>query len=331
DGDSDNIPDGGEFTADVSSYNNYYSFGSPMPGRSFVSATGYRYNFNGKESDPEVVGAAGGTQDYGFRIYNPSLGRFLSVDPLTKDYPNWSPYPFAMNRPIDGIDLDGLEWKDSKGVTLTDAQLKKVRVYIFASSDFTDQAMVEYNNAVQKYGAGGVALSIPPNSKQFAEDWGNMAGEEIAQVTIDFHGKNQSIKTDGDQLTSTGDGKTNIKGTPAMNIQDLSTPKGDISNAELQLNTCHSTDMQEKAHGEGDHQQGDLKGTKQTVAQAFREKFDFKNVRGTAGATNYSGGPLANIMNAFIGFLGIRTEMGSVETTVAPVPENGKWDNLPKK
>ena len=32
------------------------------------------------------------------------------MDPLTANYPSWSPYPFAMNRPIDGIDLDGLEF-----------------------------------------------------------------------------------------------------------------------------------------------------------------------------------------------------------------------------
>jgi hypothetical protein len=54
----------------------------------------------------------GGSQlDYGMRIYDPRLGRFLSVDPLFKTYPSVSPYPFAMNRPIDGIDLDGEEWK----------------------------------------------------------------------------------------------------------------------------------------------------------------------------------------------------------------------------
>lgn len=34
------------------------------------------------------------------------------MDPLTKDYLGWSPYPFAMNRSIDGIDLDGLEMLD---------------------------------------------------------------------------------------------------------------------------------------------------------------------------------------------------------------------------
>ncbi|HMS30756.1 MAG TPA: RHS repeat-associated core domain-containing protein, partial [Saprospiraceae bacterium] len=53
------------------------------------------------------------TYDYGFRIYNPGIARFLSVDPLTSDYPSWTPYAFAMNRPIDGIDLDGLEYVNS--------------------------------------------------------------------------------------------------------------------------------------------------------------------------------------------------------------------------
>lgn len=57
-----------------------------------------------------VAGRGLNNYDYGFRIYNPALGKFLSVDPLTMEYPSLSPYPFAMNRPIDGIDLDGLEW-----------------------------------------------------------------------------------------------------------------------------------------------------------------------------------------------------------------------------
>ena len=69
----------------------------------------YRYGFNGKENDNEVKGE-GNQQDYGMRIYDGRLGRFLSVDPLTKSYPMLTPYQFASNRPIDGIDLDGLEW-----------------------------------------------------------------------------------------------------------------------------------------------------------------------------------------------------------------------------
>jgi len=60
--------------------------------------------------DNEVSGQ-GNQYDYGFRIYNPRLGKFLSVDPLTKSYPWYSPYQFAGNKPIIAIDLDGLEEK----------------------------------------------------------------------------------------------------------------------------------------------------------------------------------------------------------------------------
>jgi RHS repeat-associated protein len=86
-----------------------------MPGRKFTAGSGYRYGFNGKEEDDEVKGD-GNQQDYGMRIYDTRLGRFLSVDPLTKDYPHYTPYSYAGNKPIKFIDLDGLEearnWTD---------------------------------------------------------------------------------------------------------------------------------------------------------------------------------------------------------------------------
>ncbi|MEN7550563.1 RHS repeat-associated core domain-containing protein [Rapidithrix thailandica] len=83
-------------------------FGKQMAGRNY-SDENYRYGFNGKENDKDF-GNQHLIQDYGFRLYNPEIGKFLSVDPLTADYPSWSPYPFAMNRVIDGIDLDGKEF-----------------------------------------------------------------------------------------------------------------------------------------------------------------------------------------------------------------------------
>lgn len=80
-----------------------------MPGRSYsISNTNYRYSFNGKEKDDKdgVV-----QYDYGFRIYDPRLVRFKSVDPLIKSFPWYSPYQFAGNMPIAAIDLDGEEQK----------------------------------------------------------------------------------------------------------------------------------------------------------------------------------------------------------------------------
>jgi hypothetical protein len=47
--------------------------------------------------------------DYGFRIYNPAIAKFLSVDPLSPEYPWYTPYQFAGNMPISASDLDGRE------------------------------------------------------------------------------------------------------------------------------------------------------------------------------------------------------------------------------
>ncbi|MBG9377053.1 hypothetical protein I5907_12485 [Panacibacter sp. DH6] len=76
-----------------------------MPGRTYSSST-YRYGFNGKENDNEVKGT-GNQQDYGMRIYDPRVSRFLSVDPLQTKYPDASPYLFSANNPIANIDVEG--------------------------------------------------------------------------------------------------------------------------------------------------------------------------------------------------------------------------------
>ncbi len=129
------------------------------------------------------------------------------------------------------------------------------------------------------------------------------------------HGKNQSINVDTDtnaQFTSTGDGKTNISGKAAPNIQDLPTPKADLRGTDLLIYACHSADSAPKAHGEGDHAQGNLKGTKDTVASAFAKTFNFNSVTGTAGSVNY---------NSFM-TNGTPAWSGSY---LKPYPESGTW------
>src|SRR5690606_33753436 len=69
----------------------------------------YRFGFNGQEKDNEVKGI-GNSLDFSFRIYDSRLGRFLSLDPLARQYPWNSPYAFAENRVIDGRDIEGMEW-----------------------------------------------------------------------------------------------------------------------------------------------------------------------------------------------------------------------------
>src|SRR4051794_6577085 len=76
-----------------------------MPGRSYTNGNSYRYGFNGKEKDNESAVQ----YDYGFRIYDPRLVRFKSLDPLQKKFPELTPYQFSSNSPIANVDLDGRE------------------------------------------------------------------------------------------------------------------------------------------------------------------------------------------------------------------------------
>ena len=242
----------------------------------------------------------------------PNDFKWLSVDPLTGKHADYTPYGFCANNPIRFIDPDGRDWVDGNGNAFSDKALGKVQIYIFHDNDFAEQAMIQYNDAVAKFGAGAVALSNTGTTKGFSTDWGNMQGN-ISQVMIVTHGKNQSINLGGsEQFTATGDGKTNIRGTAAPNIQDLPQPKGSVQDATLFMYSCHSADREKKAHGEGDHRQGDLKGTGQTIASVFSSTFRFKGVQGTEGSVNYN----SFLTNGTTGFS---------DSYMKPYPENGKW------
>jgi RHS repeat-associated protein len=93
----------------------YFAFGFAIPSRNYNLHQPYRYGFNGKENDNQVKldfdshGIPGAQQDYGERIYDPRVGRFLSTDPMKSSFSWNSPYAYAENDPISSIDLDGLE------------------------------------------------------------------------------------------------------------------------------------------------------------------------------------------------------------------------------
>jgi RHS repeat-associated protein len=90
----------------VKTQQDYYPFGMLMPERQYTNVSDdYRYGFNGMEKDDEVKG---NSYDFGFRIYNSRLGRFLTPDPIGNALPFWSQYHFAANNPILLMDFEGL-------------------------------------------------------------------------------------------------------------------------------------------------------------------------------------------------------------------------------
>ncbi|WP_341903549.1 RHS repeat-associated core domain-containing protein [Fluviicola taffensis] len=81
------------------------------PATSNLVARG-RYGFNGMEMDNEIHSgttgnAAGDSYDFGARMYDPRLGRFLSIDNYQTKFPEMSPYSYAVNSPIILSDKNG--------------------------------------------------------------------------------------------------------------------------------------------------------------------------------------------------------------------------------
>jgi len=85
----------------VESYD-YDPWGVLMPARTL--GTGTKEGFTGKERDGET------TLDYfGARYYMAAIARWSAVDPLTDKHPEWSPYNYVLDAPMDLLDPDGAQ------------------------------------------------------------------------------------------------------------------------------------------------------------------------------------------------------------------------------
>lgn len=90
----------------VEQRNTYYPFGALIQGGfSEDISSNQRYKFNGKELD-RMFGLD--SYDYGARMYDPSMIRWRSIDPLCEKYYSISPYAYCNNDPINSFDKDGM-------------------------------------------------------------------------------------------------------------------------------------------------------------------------------------------------------------------------------
>ena len=152
----------------------YYPFGMAMPGRTF-SSNQYRYGFNGKEKDDEVKGE-GNSYNFGARIYDPRIGKWLAVDPKASVYPGISPYVAFGNDPLYFI--------DPEGETLVVSGVK-------AKSDVKSALPESYKSLISVNDANEIVFNITKEQVEKANDPGVQVVYDLVNSSFTYSYKTE--------------------------------------------------------------------------------------------------------------------------------------------
>lgn len=141
------------FSGPLQEENHYYPFGLTMAGISDKAIkTQYaqnKYRYNGKELQNEEFADGSGLEeyDYGARMMDPQLGRFVVQDPLSEISFTTS-YSYCLNNPIKFKDANGLFASES----LSDWNARKEKKHHSGSAE-EYQEDIEENHEIQNQGA----------------------------------------------------------------------------------------------------------------------------------------------------------------------------------
>lgn len=163
----------------------------------------YKYGFNGKMKDNEWAGV-GNHMDYGFRRHDTRTARFISVDPLTKQYPWYTPYQFSGNSPIANIDRDGLEEYYAASGSLIGKYGTSTEIRVVYDK-YVKDAKLNLANGGQKFNpklyesrSAGVFTGL----EAAGEDWGKRYNEKSITTNKELHSNIFALKINGKRYAS---------------------------------------------------------------------------------------------------------------------------------
>lgn len=198
--------------------------------------------FNESDSVLQIINVSG--QD---------ILRFISVDPLTKKYPQLTPYQFASNTPIQAIDLDGLEAFIVPGTTQGDqganfrpalvTELKRIGNNTQSDATFRWHAPLTNNQSDRKEAAQRLVDHIVQVRTDLIKN-GKITDKEPITLVGYSHGGNVSIQA-AEMLKDQYDARVNLitLSTPAYN--DKNDPENPAANNRINQHYqfVHSNDQ----------------------------------------------------------------------------------------
>jgi RHS repeat-associated protein len=189
---------------------NYYPYGlvfDATQASPTIKKTDYLYN--GKELQHNEFGPGNGLElaDYGARLYDSQIGRWIATDPLADQYAPITPYSYALSNPSSIVDVDGRSVSDAGGPLGRNEIAKENEGWYIDSEgnpvfdkDINNQEDLENAGIDGTFlGAEGTIVDPADNTVKYGNSDGTVSSVELPEVVIRPRGT-QNSKGDGSYM-----------------------------------------------------------------------------------------------------------------------------------
>jgi RHS repeat-associated protein len=186
-------------------------------------------NFTGKEELPET-----GYTDFGARLYDNLVPRFISIDPLAEIARRFSPYTYANDNPVRFIDPDGMATDEHFEGAEAQQKFSEEKEKDAQRKDDKDKGKTQKNETSQGPYAHPVYSNISKNKSVVA---GYTAGYNKDDKYGSVQGNVTGFRAEYFDYTGTGTSNLAIEtGVKATGLQATTTMRAGTENNNLQAN-----------------------------------------------------------------------------------------------